>query len=124
MNRTILVLLALTLSLANPPVSLSAESLDLLFLGDNGHHKPADRFAQIQPVLKARGIELTYSDKVEDLNAATLSKYAGLVIYANTTRISPEQEQALLDYVASGKGLIPLHCASYCFLNSQKYIDL
>ena len=46
------------------------------------------------------------------------------MIYANTTKISPEQEKALLDYVASGKGFIPLHCASYCFLNSPKYIDL
>ena len=24
----------------------------------------------------------------------------------------------------SGKGFVPLHCASYCFLNSPKYIDL
>jgi putative membrane-bound dehydrogenase-like protein len=102
----------------------AAEPLKLLFLGDSGHHQPAARFKQLQPVLKERGIELTYSDKVEDLNAETLGKYDGLVIYANTTRISPEQEQALLDYVAGGKGFIPLHCASYCFLNSPKYIEL
>lgn len=31
------------------------------------------------------------------------------MIYANTTQIEPQQEQALLDYVAGGKGLIPLH---------------
>ena len=104
--------------------ALAAEPLKLLFLGDNGHHQPAARFAQLAPVLKQRGIELTYSDKVEDLNPATLRKYDGLVIYANTTKIAPEQEQALLDYVAGGKGVIPLHCASYCFLNSPKYIEL
>src|SRR4029079_951978 len=50
--------------------------------------------------------------------------YDALIIYANITQISPEQEQALLDYVAGGKGFIPLHCASYCFLNSPKYIEL
>ncbi len=99
-------------------------NLKLLFLGDNGHHQPKARFDQLQPVMKERGIELTYSDKVEDLNAETLGKYDGLIVYANTTKISPEQEKALLDYVASGKGFIPLHCASYCFLNSPKYIDL
>src|SRR5688572_32858288 len=88
----------------------AAEPLKLLFLGDNGHHKPAERFPQLQPVLKERGIELVYTGKVEDLNAETLAKYDGLIVYANTTRISPEQEQALLDYVASGKGFIPLHC--------------
>src|SRR5437773_3235962 len=106
------------------PGTLAAEPLKLLFLGDNGHHQPAARFAQLQPVMKERGIELTYSDRVEDLNGATLGKYDGLMVYANTTRISPEQEQALLDYVAGGKGFIPLHCASYCFLNSPKYIEL
>src|SRR5207247_6187155 len=99
----------------------AAEPLKLLFLGDNGHHQPAARFAQLAPVLKERGIELTYSANIEDLNAATLGKYDGLVIYANTTQISQEQEQALLGYVAGGKGFIPLHCASYCFLNSPKY---
>ena len=25
--------------------------LKILFLGDNGHHKPAERFRQLQPVL-------------------------------------------------------------------------
>ncbi|MCI0358658.1 MAG: ThuA domain-containing protein [Planctomycetaceae bacterium] len=118
--------LALTLGflLARVSAAHSAEPLKLLFLGDSGHHRPADRFKQLEPVLKERGIELTYTDKVSDLNAETLGKYAGLVIYANTTRIEPEQEQALLDYVAGGKGLVPLHCASYCFLNSPKYIEL
>src|SRR3954469_1493926 len=64
----------------------AAEPLKLLFLGDNGHHQPAARFAQLAPVMKERGIELTYSDKVEDLNPQTLGKYDGLMIYANTRR--------------------------------------
>ena len=46
------------------------------------------------------------------------------MIYANHTKISAEQEKALLEYVESGKGFIPVHCASYCFLNSPKYIEL
>jgi len=124
MTRIFSVCGALCLFTASLSSLHAAEPLKLLFLGDNGHHKPAERFAQLQPVLKERGIELTYSGKVEDLNAETLGKYDGLVIYANTTRISPEQEQSLLDYVAGGKGFIPLHCASYCFLNSPKYIEL
>ena len=28
------------------------------------------------------------------------------------------------DYVESGHGLVPIHCASFCFLNSPKYIAL
>ncbi len=109
-------------------VGLSATAaparLNLLFLGDNAGHRPAERFRQLAPLLKKRGIDLTYTDKLSDLNPTTLGQYDGLVIYANHTRIAPEQEEALLDFVASGKGLIPLHCASYCFLNSPAYIAL
>ena len=43
--------------------------LKVLFLGDNGHHRPAERFRQLEPVLAKRGIELTYTDKADDLNA-------------------------------------------------------
>jgi uncharacterized protein len=98
--------------------------LKVLFLGDSGHHVPRQRFAQLQPVLAKRGIDLVYTDFVGDLNPQTLQGYDALAIYANTVEIAPEQEQALLDYVASGKGFVPLHCASYCFLNSPKYIAL
>ena len=69
-------------------------------------------------------MRLTYTDQLSDLNPATLARYDALVIYANHTRISPEQEKALLDYVESGHGLVPIHCASFCFLNSPKYIEL
>src|SRR5205085_4397294 len=46
------------------------------------------------------------------------------MIYANTTRIEPDEEKALLDYVASGGGFAPIHCASYCFLNSPEITAL
>src|SRR5688500_10209466 len=114
----------LGLVLAVPAAAQAPKSLKVLFLGDNGHHRPADRYRQLEPVFAARGIELTYTDKVDALSDKTLAGYDALIVYANTTRISPEQEKALLDFVESGKGFVPLHCASYCFLNSQKYIDL
>jgi uncharacterized protein len=98
--------------------------LKVLFLGDNGHHRPADRYRQLEPVFAARGIELVYTDKADVLSDKGLAPYDGLIIYANTTRITPEQEKALLDFVERGKGFVPLHCASYCFLNSPKYIEL
>jgi putative membrane-bound dehydrogenase-like protein len=124
MPRRTLLACSLALLVAAPAFAEAPKTLKLLFLGDNGHHRPADRFKQLKPVMAARGIDLTYTDKVEDLNPKTLAGYDGLVIYANTTRISPEQEKALLDYVQGGKGFVPLHCASYCFLNSPKYVDL
>ena len=59
-----------------------------------------------------------------DLNAPNLAKYDALMIYANHTSITPEQEKALLDFVAGGKGFLPIHCASFCFQNSPQYIAL
>lgn len=102
----------------------AASTLRALFLGDSGHHRPADRFKQLQPVLAKKGIELDYTEKLEDLNPARLAGYDALVIYANWTRIAPEQERAMIEFVERGGGLVPLHCASYCFLNSPKYIEL
>ena len=102
----------------------AAPALRVLFLGDDGHHRPADRFKQLQPVLAKKGIEIEYTDKLEDLNSAKLAGYEVLAIYANWTRIAPDQEQAMIEFVERGGGLVPIHCASYCFLNSPKYIEL
>jgi type 1 glutamine amidotransferase len=102
----------------------SAAPLRVLFLGDNGHHRPTNLFELMQPALAPRAIEMTYTDDLDSLNSTNLARYDALVIYANHTRISPDQEKALLDYVESGHGFVPIHCASYCFLNSPKYIEL
>ncbi len=63
--------------------------IKVLFLGDQGHHRPADRAAQITPVLAGRGIDVTYTEKLGDLNPATLARYDALLIYANITRDQP-----------------------------------
>lgn len=105
-------------------VSVSAEDLNVLFLGDSGHHQPRARFDQIRPVLSARGIQIVYTDELGDLNAENLSKYDALVLYANIDRIDPDAESALLNYVTAGGGFVPLHCATYCFRNSDKVVAL
>ncbi len=48
-----------------PTVGESGRPLSVLFLGDQGHHRPADRAAQITPVLAGRGIHVTYTEKPE-----------------------------------------------------------
>jgi type 1 glutamine amidotransferase len=75
-------------------------------------------------VLTPRNIELTYTEAMTNLNAAHLAQFDALLIFANITRISPEQEKAMLDFVAAGGGLVPIHCASFCFHNSTNYIEL
>ena len=56
-----------------------------------------------------KGINITYTDNPDDLNTANLDKYDGLIVYANHDKITPEQEQALMEFVESGKGFIPIH---------------
>lgn len=102
----------------------SAADLKLLFMGDNGHHRPAERFQELAPVLEQRGIELKYTDRMEDLTADTLGEFDGLVLYANIDRIEDAQAKAVLDYVASGKAFVPLHCATYCWRNNPEIVKL
>jgi uncharacterized protein len=100
------------------------QPLRLLFLGDNNHHRPADRFAQLAPVLAQRGIELKYTDEMSVLTPQSLGEFDGLVLYANIDTIEPEQAQAVLDFVAGGKAFVPLHCATYCWRNSPEMVAL
>ncbi|MBO0935038.1 ThuA domain-containing protein [Fibrella sp. HMF5335] len=96
---------------------------EILFLGDKGHHKPIERVPELMAALGNKGINITYTDRLEDLNTPNLNRFDGLLIYANWDSIPRPQERALLDYVSSGHGLIPVHCASYCFRNSAEYVD-
>ena len=126
MRLTTTLALAATFFCAVSTTASAAEQgrLKLLYLGDNGHHQPAVRFKQLQPALAKQKIDLVYSDEPADLNPATLAGYDGLVVYANIDSITDDQAKSLLDYVAGGKGFIPLHCASFCFRNNEAVVGL
>lgn len=98
--------------------------VSVLMLGDSGFHKPSEFYRHLVEPLREQGFKLQYTEELKDISPVNLSKYAGLLIFANVERISPEAESALLDFVNQGGGLIPVHCASFCFLNSPKYIEL
>lgn len=98
--------------------------LKLVFLGDQGAHRPAQRFIQLAPALEPHGIHLTYTDDVTVLDPTRLAEFDGLVLYANIDTITKPQADALLNYVASGKGFVPLHCATYCFRNDPRVVAL
>src|SRR5436190_13191701 len=107
--------LLITAAVLSTAATAGAQRLEVLFLGDKGHHVPAERFPELLKGLGPMGVNLTYTDNMADINAANLALYDALMIYANTDVIAPAQEKAMLDYVRGGKGLVPLHCASYCF---------
>ena len=106
------------------PARAAEPPLKVMFLGDKGHHKPAERFAQLEPVLASRGIDLVYTENLADLDPKVLEAYDALAVYANIESITPAQEAAIVEYVRGGKGLVPLHCASFCFKNSPVWIDM
>ena len=118
-----MALAVLALSLASVS-QIQAGDLKLLFLGDSGHHQPAARFAELQPALSRMGIDLTYTQDVDLLASDSLKQYDGVILYANIDSIEPEQAAGLISYVESGKGFIPLHCASFCFRNSREVVAL
>jgi type 1 glutamine amidotransferase len=127
----LIISVALACSASQPRNTSSSESvksdgrrIEVLFLGDNGHHKPIERAPQIMAALGPKGINFTYTDKLEDLNPETLRQYDALLLFANWDSIAPQQSKALLDFVASGKGFIPVHCASYCFRNDPEIVKL
>ncbi len=100
--------------------------LEILFLGHttNRHHN-SERLADL--FLKEyfkEGINITFTTTPDDLNADNLSNYDGLILYANHDTISHSQEKALIDFVRSGKGFIPLHSASFCFRNSNEIVEM
>ena len=112
-------LISLMLSLS----SAGADELKILFLGDNGHHRPEARFQQLATALEPRGITLQYTDRMDDLTGG-LEDFDGLLLYANIDRISDEQAAAVLQFVRDGKGFIPLHCATYCWRNNDDMVAL
>ncbi|RYF70928.1 MAG: dehydrogenase, partial [Cytophagaceae bacterium] len=96
---------------------------EVLFLGNVGKHHDSGKYAPWLAIsLFKKGVNLTYTTNLNDLNEENLSHYDGLVIYANHDSLSPSQETAMKNFVEGGKGLIPLHSASGCFKNSEWYI--
>ena len=107
-----------------PAASANANRLSVLFLGDEAGHRPYERAKAILPVLAANGIDMFYTDRPEDLNAAELSKYHSLIFYNNQPTLSREQLGALTGFIERGGGLVVLHCSSAAFQNSEEYIKL
>jgi uncharacterized protein len=114
---------------ARQPADAAAETarpLRLLFLGhDRTHHPSATLLPLIAAPLARRGIQITHVNTPEEaLTPAKLAHYDALMIYANHKTITPDQEQALLDFVESGKGVVAIHCASAMFTESARYVAL
>ena len=103
----------------------AARKIEVLFLGHDATHHPSDvALGLLAPALAKDGINFTYTTNPDDLNPAKLAQFDALMLYANHDSITPSQEKALLEYVESGHGFLPIHSASHCFRNSEKYLRM
>ncbi len=101
------------------------KKLELLFLGHDSKHHDSEKLADIlTKEFFTAGMNITYSSDPNVMLGEDFKLYDGLILYANHDTISVAQKDALLSFVASGKGFIPLHSASYCFRNSPEVVAL
>src|SRR5690349_24896287 len=101
---------ALTAQATNSSGARKGRTIEVLFLGHNSTHHDSARFEpMLANAIESEGFHFTYTPDPNQLNAANLAKYDALLIYANHTTITPEQEKALLDFVNAGKGFLPIH---------------
>ena len=99
----------------------------VLFLGHESKHHNSNEY---YPMLaQALGRDAIYFDYVTSVNRALddatyLNQFDALLLYANHPRLSSTQWKNLLSFVRSGKGFVPVHCASWCFSNIPEYDQL
>jgi uncharacterized protein len=120
---------ALLLTVLAPPNPAAAQApaggrVQVLFLGDNGHHRPFVHAKTILPALARNGADLFYTDDPADLAPHVLDRYHTLIFYNNQPTISDAQTAALHAFLDNGGGLVVLHSASAAFQNSEAYIRL
>lgn len=123
--RTLLAALLFLLLFSCDRDNSGPRRIEILFLGHASEHHPSAQYLpMLATALSRDGFNFSYTEDPGDLNDENLAHYDALMIYANHESITPEQEKALMDFVEEGKGFIPVHSASFCFQNSEKYIRL
>ena len=89
-----LLKLIMLLLLSASVFAQTGKRLEVLFLGDKGHHKPMERIPSLMAALGPKGINFTYTDDLVDLNPQILAKYDALMVFANWNEIDAAAEAA------------------------------
>lgn len=120
-----IVTLLVTFALLSVGAVAAETDLKVLFWGDrDSHHQPLRRFQELSPAMLDRGIQMVFSDDWNDLTLDVLNRYDALVVYGNATHLPAENEAAIIEYVESGAGVVPIHSASAMFTNSNAWLSL
>lgn len=123
--------LALLATLLLPvPVAHAADGpVRILFLGHNGDgpgqasHEPGKMYPYLAQSLGREAIYFDYVATPEEAfgDREKLFRYDAVLLYANHQTLDRALWRNLKDFVESGKGFVPVHCASWCFQNILEY---
>ncbi len=122
--RPILSLCRMALMLVGTLAGCTASAgpvLKVLFIGDSSAHRPAERLRWIAPDMMSRGIQIVYTEDLDVLTLEHLQRYDAVILASSIEAAKPGVEQAIVDYVAQGGGLVGIHTASDAFRNSARF---
>ncbi len=73
------------------------QRIQVLFLGDAGHHQPSERARQLIPVMDRAGIDVQYTEDLNQLSLSNLQKFDALMVYANIDNLDDQRAAAILE---------------------------
>ena len=127
----LLTLLCLTCVFVAPKTynlaNANERPIRVLFLGhESEHHNSNAYYPMLSRALGRDAIYFDYVTTVEEAlgNSEYLPKFDALLLYANHGKIEPHQWKNLKNFVESGGGFLPVHCASWCFANEPEFDKL
>ncbi|MEM7600322.1 MAG: ThuA domain-containing protein, partial [Verrucomicrobiota bacterium] len=124
-----LLFVCLTIFSAGLSASATGDNLEqgpvrVLFVGHKSDRHDSNLY---YPMLaEALGREAIYFDYVTTTEAAFgdpdyLSLFDSVLLYANHKEIDPDHWENLKSFIESGRGFVPVHCASWCFQNIPEF---
>jgi putative membrane-bound dehydrogenase-like protein len=113
------------IALSGAAVEVAPRPIRVLFLGhESEHHNSGKYLPYLMERFGREAIFFDYFTTPDCLNPETLALYDTVMLYANHGQITEPQMKALDEFVESGHGFVPVHCASACFGNSPEFIKL
>lgn len=110
--------------LAGDTVKSIAKSNVLFLVGGPFHDNPA-LYPIMQKMLDDLGhYTMTLSRDVDQFKPENIKKYDLVISYSTRLTMNKEQEQGLVNFIESGKGLVAIHCGVDTFRDSDAYWKL
>lgn len=109
-----------------PTQQAAGERLDVLFIGDRGHHQPEARLHDVFGPLLRSGFAVDWEDDLSHITPGLLEDYDCVLMYANQAQhavVPPAFFRGLQNFVREGGGFVALHCTSGCFMDSQEWLE-